>query len=343
MKSQIRVCLVGAGRVAKVHALSLVAHVQFGKLVAIVDPDKEALENTANQFGIYDRFTSLEESLDRIDFEAVVITTPTYTHKDLAVSAAQAGKHILLEKPMALTIDECDAIIAESRKSGVILQIGFMRRFDPDFIEAAKRLESGEIGKPMIIKSLTHGPGLPPKWARDPAKSNGNIAEVNSHDWDSIRWLMGSNYESIYMQVANFKGDAQVPDKGYYYDNALVNISFENGGLGSISSVCPCNYGYDARVEIVGEKGIMQIGNLNSRALVISANRELGLITPIYRTWPERFEWGYIREMEHFITCIDKGIQPQVNGDDGRWAVIGVLTAIKSYLEDRPVSIFEIL
>jgi myo-inositol 2-dehydrogenase/D-chiro-inositol 1-dehydrogenase/scyllo-inositol 2-dehydrogenase (NAD+) len=194
-----------------------------------------------------------------------------------------------------------------------------------------------------MIKSLTHGPGLPPEWARDLSTSNGNLAEVNSHDWDCVRWLMGSNYKRVYVEVANFKGQSRGVETENYYDNSLVNIKFENGGLGSISAVCPCDYGYDARVEIVGEKGIMQIGELKGQAVTVGINRDQGLITPIFRTWPKRFEWAYIREMEHFINCIQRETQPKVSGEDGRWAVAGVLAGTKSFLEERPVYLDEVI
>ena len=343
MSSPIRVCLVGAGRVAKVHANSLVNHVPDGKLAAIVDPDLDTLNATSDQFSVEKRFTSLEDALGGADFEAVVITTPTFTHADLAVTAAQSKKHILLEKPMALNLEECDVIINVTEDNGVFLQLGFMRRFDPEFVAAYKRIASGEIGTPMMVKSLTHGPGLPPPWARDLKTSNGNLAEVNSHDWDCVRWLMNSNYERVHVEVANFKGKERGVEVENYYDNSLVNIKFESGSLGNISCVCPCDYGYDARVEIIGTKGIMQIGELKGQAIVVCTDRDQGLITPIYRTWPQRFEWGYIREMEHFIDCIQKDSQPIVGGDEGRWAVAGVLAGTKSFLEERPVYLNEIL
>jgi predicted dehydrogenase len=343
MGKPIRVCLVGAGRVANVHANSLVNHVPSGSLVAVVDNNQEALQSLAEQYEIPNRFQSLEQALDEAEFEAVVITTPTFSHTELAVSAASAGKHILLEKPMALNLEECDRIIAAAEKGKVILQLAFMRRFDPEFASAAERIAAGEIGQPMMIKSLTHGPGLPPPWARDLATSNGNLAEVNSHDWDCVRWLMGSDYLRVYVEVANFKGQSRGVDTENYYDNSLVNIKFENGGLGSISAVCPCDYGYDARVEIVGEKGIMQIGELKGQAVTVGINRDQGLVTPIFRTWPMRFEWGYIREMEHFIKCIQDESLPIVGGEDGRWAVAGVLAGTKSFLEERPVYLDEVL
>lgn len=343
MPASIRVCLVGAGRVAKVHANSLANHVPAAELAAIVDPHAETLQETGEMFGVDARFASLEDALESIDFDAVVITTPTFTHKDLAITAATEGKHILLEKPMALNLEECDAIISTAENKGVLLQLGFMRRFDPEFAAAAERIEAGEIGQPMMVKSLTHGPGLPPAWARDLKTSNGMLAEVNSHDWDCTRWLMGSNPERVYVEVANFKGEARGVDTENFYDNVLVNIRFENGGLGSISGICPCDYGYDARVEIVGEKGIMQIGEMKGQAVVVCTDRDHGLVTPIYRRWPQRFEWGYIREMEHFVECIQTGRQPKVSSDDGRWAVAGVLAGTKSFLEERPVLLSEVM
>jgi predicted dehydrogenase len=343
MSVPIRVCLVGAGRAGKVHANSLVYHVPAASVVGVVDAYPGALQDTGDQFGIDARFETLEAALDGVEFDAVVITTPTFTHRSLAVMAAEAGKHVFLEKPMALTIAECDDIIGAAGRNGVLVQIGFMRRFAPEFVAAFERIQAGEIGRPMMIKSLSHGPGLPPPWARDLKKSNGLLAEVNSHDWDCTRWLMSSNPQRVYAEVANFKGVARGIDVPDFYDNALVNIRFENGGLGSISGVCPCDYGYDARVEIVGELGIMQIGDMQGQSVVVCTDRDQGLITPIFRTWPERFAWGYIREMGHFIDCIQTGTPPRVGGEDGRWAVAGALAGTRSFFEERPVYVSEIV
>ena len=343
MSVPTRVCLVGAGRAGKVHANSLVNHVPAASVAGVVDVFPEALQDTGDQFGVDACFETLEAALDGIQFDAVVITTPTFTHRSLAVLAAEAGKHVFLEKPMALTIAECDEIIRAAGRNRVLLQIGFMRRFAPEFVAAFERIQAGEIGRPMMIKSLSHGPGLPPPWARDLKKSNGLLAEVNSHDWDCTRWLMGSNPQRVYAEVANFKGAARGVDVPDFYDNALVNIRFENGGLGSISGVCPCDYGYDARVEIVGELGLMQIGDMQGQSVVVCTDREQGLITPIFRTWPERFAWGYIHEMRHFISCIQTGTPPTVGGEDGRWAVAGALAGTRSFFEERPVYVSQIL
>lgn len=342
MPPLVRVCIAGAGRAGRVHASSLVSHVPAGQLVAIVDPVTDVAEKACQDFGIETSFGSLEDALDWGEFEAVIVTTPTFTHRDLTVAAAAARKHVFLEKPMALTLAECDEMMAASEQNGIFLQLGFMRRFDPDFIRAFELIRAGQIGRPMIIKSLTHGPGLPPPWAWDLQRSNGMLAEVNSHDWDTARWFMDCNPERVYTEVANFKGAARGIKTKNYYDNLLVTIRFSDGGLGSISGICPCEYGYDARVEIIGEKGIMRVGDMKGQAMVMCTDRDQGLVTPTYRTWSERFAWAYIREMEHFVDCVQKGVPPSVDGSDGRWAVACVLAATRSFLEERPVHLNEV-
>jgi myo-inositol 2-dehydrogenase/D-chiro-inositol 1-dehydrogenase/scyllo-inositol 2-dehydrogenase (NAD+) len=122
----------------------------------------------------------------------------------------------------------------------------------------------------------------------------------------------------------------------------MVNIRFESGSLGSISGICPCDYGYDARVELIGERGIMQIGEMKGQAVVVCTSRDQGLVTPVFGTWPERFAWGYIREMEGFIHAIQTDTPPRVGGEDGRWAVAGALAGTRSFLEERPVYLSEI-
>ena len=343
MKKQIRICMIGGGRVGKNHSRAITHYIPGAKIVALVESVPQVREETAREFEIESQFDSLESALEGIEFDAVVITTPTPTHLPISALAAKYKKHVFLEKPMALSLQECDAILEVVKQNSVLLQLGFMRRFDPEFVAAAQRIEAGEIGQPMMIKTNTHGPGLPPAWARDLKTSNGMLAEVNSHDWDTLRWFMGSNLERVYTEVANFKGVANNVDTPNFYDNALVNVKFENGGLGMISGVCPCGYGYDARVEIVGEKGIMQIGELKGQSILVCTNRDQGLIAPIYRTWPERFKWAYINELAHFVTCIQTDTPPRAGGMDGRWAVAGVLAGTKSFLEQRPVYLKEII
>lgn len=343
MNKPVRICMVGAGRVGVLHSGTLRNHVAHGELVALVDPAAQVLAQTGDLYGVENRYTALEEALDRCEFDAIVITTPTFTHRALTEMAAERGKHVFCEKPMAMTLGECDAMIDVCQRNGVLLQIGFMRRFDPDFVLAAERIAAGEIGEPMVIKSMTNGPGLPPTWANDIRRSNGMLAEVNSHDLDCVRWLMSSPIERMYVETANFKGAARGVTFDRFYDTLSATMRFESGGVGSLTGVCPCDYGYDARVEIVGTKGIMQIGSMEGRQVVVCVDRELGLVQPIFRRWPERFEWAYIREIDHFVESIRAGSTPRVTGEDGRWAVAAVMAGTRSFLEERPVRLAEVM
>jgi myo-inositol 2-dehydrogenase/D-chiro-inositol 1-dehydrogenase/scyllo-inositol 2-dehydrogenase (NAD+) len=335
--------MIGAGRVGKLHSNTIQRHLPDAAVVAIVDPAVEILNQTADEFEIDGRFAALDEAFDRADFDAVVITTPTFTHCDLTVLAAEHGKHVYCEKPMAMTLGECDSMIATCDKQGVFLQLGFMRRFDPEFMYAAELIHNGAIGDIMQVKSLTHGPGLPPMWANDISRSNGMLAEVNSHDLDCTRWLVQSNMQRIYVETANFKGAERGVPYENFYDTLFASIRFESGTLGSIGGVCPCDYGYDARVEIIGKKGIMQIGEMQSKAVIVCVDREQGLVTPIYKRWQERFASAYVNEMRHFVDCIRSSTAPRVTGEDGRWAVAGVLAGTRSFLEQRPVMLAEVM
>jgi hypothetical protein len=169
------------------------------ELGAVCDENAEAAERVAGELGAAERYTDFREAVasDRID--AVVIVTPTFTHREIACAAAQAGKHVFLEKPMAINAEECEAIMAAARAADVRLQLGFMRRFDADFVAARELLADGRLGRVMTVKSIGRGPGLPPPWILDVRKSNGVLAEVNSHDFDSpsVGWPGARSFGSM--------------------------------------------------------------------------------------------------------------------------------------------------
>jgi scyllo-inositol 2-dehydrogenase (NAD+) len=328
--SRLRVALIGAGRAGSVHAGNLADYAARAEVVAVVDERREAAEALGPSSG-------LDEALERAD--AVVITAPTFAHRDLAVRAASAGKHVFCEKPMALTVAECDEMIEAAQSAGVVLQIGFMRRFQPEFVEARRRIEAGDVGEPMLIKSLTRGPGLPPAWAWDLERSNGMLAEVNSHDFDSVRWLAGSEIERVYAEVAHLKGRERGVEADDFYDNAVVSLRFESGALGTIDGTCPADYGYDARVEIVCSEGLLIVGDLRGQAIVEVRDRDVGTVTPLHRTWPERCGDAYRAESRSFVDCALDGAAPVVTGADGRAAVVAVRAATRSWQEGRAVAL----
>jgi len=341
--TELRVGLIGAGRAGRVHALNLARYVSGARPTAVIDSNEEAARRQADEIGGAQVFTDVDTAMSSDLFDAVVITTPTFTHRDFTVQAAAAGKHVFCEKPMSLTPSDCRTMIDACEAGGVILQIGFMRRFQPEFVEAKRRIAGGEIGEPMIIKSLTRGPGLPPNWAWNIDRSNGMLAEVNSHDYDCVRWLVGSDIERVYAETANRKGAARGVDVDRFYDNAVVTLRFEDQTLGTIDGTCPADYGYDARVEVLGSRGLLVIGDVRGQAILEVLDRDIGAVTPVHRTWPERFAEGYRHEMESFVDSVSERKPAAVTGEDGLKAVAAVIASNLSWQEERPVGMSEVM
>jgi myo-inositol 2-dehydrogenase/D-chiro-inositol 1-dehydrogenase/scyllo-inositol 2-dehydrogenase (NAD+) len=336
--SALRVAIVGAGRAGAVHARNLHEHSGAAIVAAVVDDDLERARSLAGEVGAAGH-RSLDDALAARDLDAVVIATPTHTHHALALAAFAAGLHVFCEKPMALTVAECDAMIEAARVAGRVLQIGFVRRFQAEFVEAHAQIEAGQIGEVMLVKSLTRGPGLPPAWANDLALSNGMLAEVNSHCFDSVRWMTGSEIVRVYSEVANRKGEALGVRTEGFYDNAVVSLRFASGALGAIDGVCPAGYGYDARMEIVGTEGLIAIGETVGMSVLTCVDRSAGARRPVHRTWAERFSWGYVREIQAFVAAARGGGLQGASGEDGRQVVAAVLAGNRSWQEGRPIEL----
>jgi scyllo-inositol 2-dehydrogenase (NAD+) len=336
MKST-RVCLAGAGRAGALHAFNVHHHVAGAEIVAVVDQNLAQATTLTGQVG-GEAFTALAEAMVT-EPEAVVIATPTFTHRDIAVESFQQGLHVFCEKPMALSAAECDEMIEAARSARRVMQIGFVRRFQPEFREAKARIDAGEIGEVMLVKSLTRGPGLPPAWATELARSNGMLAEVNSHCFDSVRWLAGSEIVRVYAEVSNRKGARLGVESEDFYDNAVVSLRFANEVIGMIDGVCPAEYGYDARVEVIGSEGMIAIGETLGMPLLICVDRTRGGSRPVHKTWPERFASGYINEIGAFVAAA-RGAEPTGPcGEDGKRVVEAVVAANRSWQQEHPVEL----
>jgi len=335
VNARVGLAVVGAGRAGMLHALNASRWVPSAELVCVVEADRATREKSSAELGV-PGYEGLDQAFMGTGVDGVVITTPTFTHCELAVASAAQGKHIFCEKPMALTLAECDEMARVAEDAGVVLQLGFVRRFQPEFVEAKRRIEEGEIGTPMVVKSLTRGPGLPPVWAQDIQRSNGMLAEVNSHDFDCVRWLAGSEIDRVYAETANFKGDDRGVVAADFYDNAVVSLRFATGALGTIDGTCPADYGYDARVEVLGTGGLIVVGDNRSVALLEVRSRGAGEV-PTYASWSQRFEPAYREELRSFVEAVSTGASPAVGAADGRAAVAAVLAANRSWREQRPV------
>jgi scyllo-inositol 2-dehydrogenase (NAD+) len=334
----MKFCLIGAGRAGLVHARNLKTRIKTAELVGLCDANREALEQAGRELDVPALDTDYRAAIRRPEVEAVIIVTPTFLHREIACEAAACGKHIFLEKPMALTVDECRQINAAVAAAGVALQIGFMRRFDDGFMAAREMLDAGDLGRVMIIKSTGRGPGLPPPWIYDVSRSNGVLAEVNSHDFDSIRWLAGSDPIRVYAEAENFKCDEAREAWPRFYDNAVVTLRFANGALGMLDGTCPAHYGYDARMEILCENGVLTLGTPQAPG-VTRIERNGAIINRAVKSWRNLFRDAYVAELEHFIECARAGRQPRVTGWDGLKAVEAVVAANRSIVEGRPIEI----
>ena len=336
MADTIRFCLVGAGRAGLVHAWNAARHIHRASLTAICDTNLDSAKAAAADLGVEKVYSDYREALASKEVDAAIIVVPTFLHRDVAVFAAEQCKHVFLEKPMALNAAECQEIIDATTKAGVKLQIGFMRRFDEGFLRAKELLESGEMGRVMIIKSTGRGPGGPGPWMWDLRKSNGIVAEVNSHDIDSTLWLTGGAITKVYGQGRNFKMDEARQKFPDFYDNVVAQLTFEDGAMGVIDGTCPVGYGYDARVEIVCEKGLLQIGHVQQEGLS-HVTLDGTVRGRAVKSWRTLFKEAYHAELADFVDCCITGREPKVTGRDGLNAV-RVVTAINESIRSGTVA-----
>jgi myo-inositol 2-dehydrogenase/D-chiro-inositol 1-dehydrogenase/scyllo-inositol 2-dehydrogenase (NAD+) len=321
-----------------IHARNFASGVAGGWLVAVADASAEQLRAAAAELETAETLPSWEAALEHPEVDAVVIATPTDLHRQVAVAAARRGKHILCEKPMAMNPAECDAMIEAAAEHGVVLQIGFMRRYDPDFTEGKNRVDRGEIGSVVLVKSTGHGPSHPKSWQYDLRRSNGTLAEVNSHDIDTLRWFTGSEFTTVYAIGGNFRcpeAREQYPD---FYDNFVLVATFANGMQGVITGAASVGYAYDARVEIVGERGVVMIGKLAATSVVACSEAD-GIRSAAVQSWRTLFTEAYREEDRGFIRSILEGTPPRAGGIDGKRAVEVVNAGNQSIREGRPVTL----
>lgn len=331
----IRVGLIGAGRMGKVFAHTLAFNVSEADLVAVADTNPQTVREVAARYGIQHSYTDYNELLRQDKIDAVVIVTPTATHTEVIQAAAAARKHIFSEKPLAQTLEMCDIAIRATAAAGVKLQLGFMRRFDPAYLAAKKRIDAGEIGKPVMFRSTSRDPNRTSLEFARRENSGGMILDMGVHDFDLARWLMGSEIT----RVSTEGGCLVYPELSEVgdIDNAMINLKFANGGLGNIDLSRNSVYGYDIRTEVLGSDGGLLIGTLQQTPILVMTRHGVTHDTIPY--FIERFGEAYAAEIRDFIACVQEDREPAVTGADARCATAIGIAATRSLDENHPVDL----
>jgi myo-inositol 2-dehydrogenase/D-chiro-inositol 1-dehydrogenase len=336
MKGELRVGLIGAGRIGRVHAENLVYRIPEADLVAVSDIFVEAAERLAAELGVMayqDHRRILED--ERVD--AVLICSSTDTHAQFIEDAAEAGKQIFCEKPIALDLGKIDRALAVVEQAGVKLQIGFNRRFDPSFKRVQEIVAAGEIGEPHILRISSRDPAPPP--IEYVQVSGGIFLDMTIHDFDMARFLMGREVESVYA-AGEVLVDPAIGQAGDV-DTAAITLRFENGALGVIDNSRQAVYGYDQRVEVFGSGGLVTADNDYPNSARISDAQRVLRDLPL-NFFMERYTESYANEIRAFVECVIQDTLPPVTGLDGRIPVIMGYAAQKSLAEGRPVRLDEI-
>lgn len=336
--NKIKVGLIGSGRAGMIHARNFRGSVPLAQIVAVCDPVEDAAIAAAKELEIDKYYTDYINIIADDEIDAVIIATPTKYHCEIAIAAAKAKKHILCEKPMAMTVEECNLMDKAAKENGIILQLAFMRRFDTSFIAAKNMIDAGEIGDVVMVRSNTRGPSIPKPWMYDISKSNGPLAEVNSHDIDSLRWFTGSDFKTVFAIGGNFRCPDAKKDFPDFYDNVTLNASFANGCQGIIDGAQGVLYGYDARCEILGTKGCIYLGNTKENSVTLCKS-DMQRREEYINSWKYLFREAYLEEDCDFARAVIEERAPKVTAYDGKMAVLTVNAGNLSIKEKRIVQI----
>ncbi|RDI75699.1 putative dehydrogenase [Gaiella occulta] len=336
MSAPVRVGVLGAGRIGRMHAELVARRVPGLALAAVHDVDGAAARETAAALGV-EAARSVEELLASPAVDAVAICTTTGTHVDLLVAAASSGKPIFCEKPLSLDLAEADRGLAAVERAGVLLQVGFNRRFDPAHRSVRDAVASGAIGETHLVRISSRDPAPPPiAYVR---ASGGIFLDMTIHDFDMARYVTGSEVEEVYAR-GEVRIDPAIGAEGDF-DTAVVTLRHADGTLTVIDNSRQAAYGFDQRVEAFGSRGMA--ASENPPAHTGAVRTAEGTRTPaLPHFFLERYLPSYLAEWEAFAEALRAGGPSPVSGADGRAPLVIGLAARRSAREGRPVRVAEI-
>jgi predicted dehydrogenase len=335
---RVRVGLLGSGFVTSIHFEAL-RTVPGAEVTAVASPSAGHAEEFAAERGIRRAFTDFREVLDLAEVDLVVLGVPNDLHCEMTCLAAQAGKHVVVEKPMALNVAECDRMIAACQTAGVMLGYAEELCFAPKYVRMKQLIDEGAIGKVHLVKQSEKHDGPHSGWFYDTRRSGGGVMmDMGCHAIEFFRWLLGgkstdakAGITSVYAQLGTYvHGERTDGD-----DEAILLLTFEGGAIGLAEESWIKPGGMDDRAEALGSDGQVYADVLYGNALrtfsrpgygysVEKAGSTAGWSFPIYE---EIWNYGFPQEMAHFVHCVRDGNVPRETGHDGR-AVIEVIHAL---------------
>jgi myo-inositol 2-dehydrogenase/D-chiro-inositol 1-dehydrogenase len=334
---KLNVGIAGLGRIGKVHIESLIRDVRDVRVRSVFSPRMDNSRGIAEQYGIESVKPNYRELVNDPGIDAVLICSPTETHTEQIIAAAEAGKDIFCEKPIALSLEEIQSALDAVKSAGVHLMIGFNRRFDSQFARVRGVVESGRLGEIELLRITSRDPAPPPP--EYISSSGGMFLDMTIHDFDMARYITGSEVIEVFAE-ARVRVDPRIGDLGDI-DTAAVTLSFENGALALIDNSRRACYGYDQRLEVFGSSGMAQINNLHHEHYqVLDSDGSHGPRTMDF--FMDRYAKSYSNELKAFVRSILEGAEVPVTGQDGLKAVAVGLAAKRSVQEHRPVRVSEV-
>ena len=329
-----KVGLLGAGRIGQVHAAVIAAH-EGSTLAAISDVYAPAAEELAAKY--HAQVRSSDEIIADDAINAVLIATSTDTHSDLIEAATQAGKAVMCEKPVDLSLERARACLEVVSATGRPVMIGFNRRFDPSFAAIRDSLAAGQIGKAELLSVTSFDPAPPP--VEYIKVSGGMFRDMMIHDFDMTNFIMGETPVSISASGACLV-DPKIGRAGDI-DTAVVTLSYADGKLAVIKNSRRAAYGYDQRLELLGADGLLQAQNMLENTVVKSTGQGVISAKPTY-FFIERYMPAYKAEWAAFVAAVQEGDDMPVSLQDGVQALAMAEAAQRSFDSSRPVRLADV-
>jgi myo-inositol 2-dehydrogenase/D-chiro-inositol 1-dehydrogenase len=333
LSKQLEVGVVGLGRIGTHHVQTLLG--LDGVSVSVTDADEERARRFANDLGV--RAAATPEALLESGVDALVIATSTPSHAPLLQLAAGSAVAAFCEKPVALDLVTLDGVRDEVAKAGIVVQVGFQRRFDPGYRAARDAVATGGVGKILVMRAATHDPIPPP--AEYIAASGGIFCDLHIHDFDAIRFVSGEEITQVYADGAGL--DAPWVGELDDVDVAAAILHLSGGGLVIVSGTRRDPLGYDVRLEVFGTGDSLVVGQ-DARSPIRSVEPDTRPPGAAYRDFWDRFEPAYRSELAAFVETVRTGAPSPCPLEEARSALAIALAAELSRAERRPVSIEEV-